>query len=383
LEAHHPAEYYASLLGDTDKAEKVAPLMRGIISKGYRIVPPHVNESGVGYDVSMGPDCKAIIYMGLASIRSVGESADAIVTEREKNGKFGSFIEFCQRLPSVNKTVKVNLVKAGAFDWDNSICNRDKIDNVDIINKIIRRKNKKFDGSKVAPVQIAMECYITGNDYTDIQKQQNEREVLHSFITGHPAAVYQRLAPYLERQDTFVVCPSMLRHCVVGQSVLLVGMVDAIKKKTIQKEGRNQGRPYLVITVSDNEDIAMFNVWWPMCDEMEKYLVTGQVAMFECVTKEDKFREGMLTLNVKHAIMLSHGLPVQGVFCVNGCDPTTVVTKVGGIVQDIMNIGGGNQYVSIRGGRITVMPDILDNVVTEFGGNVKFLVSMEALEHKS
>jgi hypothetical protein len=225
-------------------------------------------------------------------------------------------------------------------------------------------------------MQVAMECFITGNDFTDIQKQQNEREVLNSFITGHPAAVYCRLSHNLERKDTVIIYPSMIKDCQMGQTVLLVGMVDSVIKKFIVREGANQGKPYLVINISDNYGSILTNIWHPMCLDMEKILSPGQIGLFECTTKPDKFREGFMSLAVKHAIMLTHGMPVQGVFSDNGVPPEAIVNRIGGIVNEVFNVGN-RRYASIRG-RITVMPDILESAVAEFGESVKFLISMEA-----
>jgi hypothetical protein len=207
-----------------------------------------------------------------------------------------------------------------------------------------------------------------------MEKQQNERSVLNSFITGHPAAIYQRLAPHLERKDTFVVTPSMVQHCEVGQSVLLVGMLDSVKRRIIVRENKNQGKPYLVLNISDNTESILTNIWHPMCDEIEKYLVPGEVGMFECITQKDKFKEGFMSLRIKSAIMLSYGVPIQGIFCSNGHDPHDVVSKIGGIVNDVYNVGG-RTYATIRG-KITVMPNILESVVAEYE-DVKFMLSMD------
>ena len=40
------------------------------------------------------------------------------------------------------------------------------------------------------------------NEFTDIERQRNEREVLNSFITGHPAATYQKVLALRERKET-------------------------------------------------------------------------------------------------------------------------------------------------------------------------------------
>ena len=56
---------------------------------------------------------------GLAAVRNVGEGlVDRIVAEREANGPFTDFYDFCQRVDPVvlNKRTVESLIKAGAFD---------------------------------------------------------------------------------------------------------------------------------------------------------------------------------------------------------------------------------------------------------------------------
>jgi DNA polymerase-3 subunit alpha len=388
LEAHYPHEYYVALLDSYNKPSRLAALIRSILSvKLCKIVPPDVNESGISY--AIGSDNN--IYMGLAAIRSVGKSAAEIVRERTENGKFASFIEFCQRMPSVNKTAKVNLIKAGAFSWDQMLCDRDKIDNIAVIQKWAKKRTKKFDGSKVSPFTIAMKLeQVEGYDYTEIERNKNEKEVLHSFITGHPAAVYQNLAQNLERGDTRVIVPSQVKFddggdgCEEGETVLVVGMVDFMTRKMTREKLNNDGsvrypsRPFLTVSISDNEGYTITNIWHPLCDDIQKVLVEGEIAMFECVVKKDKFREDFVSLHVKNAINLAHGLPIQGVFRLNGYNPEDVVERIGGMVQQTA-IVGARKYSSIRG-RISVMPDVLDKVVKECGDDVSYLISMDVLD---
>jgi len=60
-----------------------------------------------------------IFVFALSAIKGVGKVAlNAILTEREQNGKFESFRDFALRLygSAVNKTVLEALIKCGAFD---------------------------------------------------------------------------------------------------------------------------------------------------------------------------------------------------------------------------------------------------------------------------
>src|SRR5262249_15182019 len=59
------------------------------------------------------------IRFGLSAVRNVGEGvAEALITEREKNGQFRDFHDFCARVePSVlNKRTVESLINGGAFD---------------------------------------------------------------------------------------------------------------------------------------------------------------------------------------------------------------------------------------------------------------------------
>ena len=60
-----------------------------------------------------------MIVFGLSAVRNVGEGVVAqIVAEREKNGPFADFHDFCCRVDPfvLNKRSIESLIKAGAFD---------------------------------------------------------------------------------------------------------------------------------------------------------------------------------------------------------------------------------------------------------------------------
>ncbi|MCL2457001.1 MAG: OB-fold nucleic acid binding domain-containing protein, partial [Defluviitaleaceae bacterium] len=78
------------------------------------LLPPDVNEGHAAFSVS-----EKNIRFGLSSIKNVGAIAvDAIVSEREKNGKYKSLTDFIRRLADkdVNKRCLESLIRAGAFD---------------------------------------------------------------------------------------------------------------------------------------------------------------------------------------------------------------------------------------------------------------------------
>lgn len=116
LKANYPVEFMAAMLssemGNTDKLPVlVAEAQRMDIA----VLPPDVNESRLRFT----PVKHAIRY-GLAGVKGVGTGAvEAIIREREANGPYKGFVDFCERMShsDVNKKAIEALVKCGAFDF--------------------------------------------------------------------------------------------------------------------------------------------------------------------------------------------------------------------------------------------------------------------------
>ena len=115
LKAYYPAEFMAatlnSFLGNLDKIPQYIDECKSL---GIQILKPEINKSSTKFTVEdLG------IRFGLGSIKNVGLAAvDSIVREREENGKYKDFTDFCERIygEAVNKKCIESLIKAGAFD---------------------------------------------------------------------------------------------------------------------------------------------------------------------------------------------------------------------------------------------------------------------------
>jgi len=113
LKAHYPVEYYASIMSVKANEEELRELLFEARRRGIEIRQPDIN---VSTDKCVIVD--NAIHLPLMMVAKLADkSCDAIVTER-KNGEFISYGDFCERLvgKAVDKTVRANLVKAGAFD---------------------------------------------------------------------------------------------------------------------------------------------------------------------------------------------------------------------------------------------------------------------------
>ncbi len=120
LKAHYPAEYFAALLTSIkDDKDKVGVYrLAECRAMGLQVQVPDINASASDF-TARTVDRLGIIPFGMSAVRNVGEGlVGQIITEREKEGPFTDFYDFCQRVdPMVlNKRTVESLVKAGAFD---------------------------------------------------------------------------------------------------------------------------------------------------------------------------------------------------------------------------------------------------------------------------
>jgi len=192
LKANHPTEYLAALLTSVkDNQDKSAVYLNECRSMGITVNVPDVNRSVSDFSVSDGE-----ILFGLSAVRNVGEGLVAlIVAEREANGPFTDFHDFCDRVdPNVlNKRAVESLIKAGAFD---SVGHerRGLLDVHElIIDRTLARRRKEaegqFDlfsmgGGEAAPVEKPIE--IPDRAFEKMERLQYEKEMLGLYVSDHP-----------------------------------------------------------------------------------------------------------------------------------------------------------------------------------------------------
>ncbi len=124
LKANYPAEYLAALLTSVKtNLEKAAVYLAECRTMGITVDVPDVNLSASDFTPVVetgddGTETRSIIF-GLSAVRNVGEGLVAhIVAERDANGAYADFYDFCQRVDMsvLNKRTVESLIKAGAFD---------------------------------------------------------------------------------------------------------------------------------------------------------------------------------------------------------------------------------------------------------------------------
>ena len=212
LKAYYPAEFMAatlnSYLGNLDKVPQYIDECKRL---GIEILKPDINKSyerftvensevvqnEASHNISMSKVGK--IRFGLGSIKNVGTvPVENIVKEREKNGEYKSFTDFCERIAEaqVNKKCVESLIKAGVFEEFEQTRATLLASFESIIDTIQSGKKKGFEG------QVSMFDIGTEQEKEEREKQKYkfeeydelpekellsmEKEMLGIYISGHP-----------------------------------------------------------------------------------------------------------------------------------------------------------------------------------------------------
>ncbi len=208
LKAHHPVEYLASLLTSVkDNKDKTAVYLAECRSIGIEVLVPDVNRSlaefapDVAADGGAGGQQPRAITFGMAAVRNVGEGlVSLMVAERERNGPFADFYDFCQRVdPQVlNKRTIESLIKAGAFDALGHTRQGLVLSFEEIVDRTLERRREHDAGvvSLFATLEEETEGRTTGfadtrlpiadTEFDKPVRLAFEKEMLGLYISDHP-----------------------------------------------------------------------------------------------------------------------------------------------------------------------------------------------------
>lgn len=237
LKCHYPREYMAALLTSVlGFTEKMVSYITECRALGIRVLPPDVNESRGDFTVAGDS-----IRFGLVAVKNVGRAfIEKLIAERERDGRFLSFKNFCERMYGVdlNRRSLESLILAGAFDSFGvrrsqlmSVCDR-------VLSGIAQTNRSNLEG------QLDMFGMIAGEnaaaeevELPDIPEFERnrllamEKEVTGLYMSGHPL---ESRVEELQAIDALPIARLGAEDSTYGDGdyVIVAGILGPVRLKT-------------------------------------------------------------------------------------------------------------------------------------------------------
>ena len=282
MKCHHPREYMAALLTSVlDNSTKVAEYIAECRDMGIKLLPPDVNHSADRFTVE--PEG---IRFGLVAIKNIGRGLILrMMQERELNGPFVDFQDFCRRMDGmeINKRAVENLIRAGAFDSTGAkrsqlIAVYEKVmDGIAEGNRTNVDGQIDFFGMGAETAQQAALVLPDIPEFTPQELMAMEKATTGLYLTGHPMDAYRSLvrssgaAAIGRGMEDFAqeAGPTTFSD---GQKISLAGVVTASKTKMTKK---NTLMAY--VTLEDGTGAIEMLCFTRALEQYGSYLQEGQV----------------------------------------------------------------------------------------------------------
>ena len=296
MKRHYPRQYMAALLSSVlDNTAKVTEYIADCREMGIELLPPDVNESDADFTVA-GDN----IRFGLVAIKSIGRAAiELMIRERQQNGRFRSFEDFCRRVSGgeLNRRAIENLIRAGAFD--SMGYKRKALLQIlgTLIDSIWQEKRTNIpgqmdlfggfeeDAEKGDTIRIP-----DIPDFNPLERMAMEKEVTGLYFSGHPMDSYRDAARRIGAVPIGAILSDLAaaegaRKFHDGQTVTVAGVVGSVKTRTTKN---NSLMSY--VQLEDDSGAIELMVFQRALDTGGAYLVanTGVIIRGKISVRDEK-----------------------------------------------------------------------------------------------
>jgi DNA polymerase-3 subunit alpha len=247
----------ALLTAAAGNMEDVAKYVAESTRLGVAVLPPDVNNSGLGFTIEQihgelpdGIKYRKGVRFGLSAIKNVGEGPiNAIIAERDKGGQFKSLEDVADRVnrQHINKRVLESLIKCGAMDEQpGGIMPGTRRQKCAVLDQVLSaaadaQKSREsgqasmFDllGGSEEQITVARVAFPTINETSADYKEQLgwEKELLGMYISAHPVAQAMQQVP----EDPNRLTLSQISEEHIGQKITLIGMLTGLRRILTKK----------------------------------------------------------------------------------------------------------------------------------------------------
>ena len=277
LKCHYPKEYMSALLSSVlDNQNKLAVYISECKSLGIGVLPPGVNESGLGFTV----DGNNIRY-GLLAIKNLGRQfIEQIIAERRYK-PYDSLYDFCNRLygKNMNSRAIESLIKCGAFDGLGA--NRRQLLQVysKIISDVEYEKKHSLNGQmSIFDMGLSEEekrsSEPTMPEYSKSDLLQMEYQIAGMYLSGHPADDYTEFAKAVKADQIGTMVTHEDKRYFDGKKVCAVCIIANIKTQ-ITKNGKLMA----FVTAEDRTGSIELVIFPNVYDRCAEYLNEGNAVI--------------------------------------------------------------------------------------------------------
>ncbi len=278
LKAHYAPYFYASVLShEAQDSAKVFKYSAELQASGLKLLPPDVNESGLGFT----PIGNAVRF-GLSAIKGIGaNSIEAILKARnEKN--FTSLFDFISRIEanSINRRVLESLITAGAFDSIKSASCPLELWRAKLFAsvEIVLAYGQKFWNDKIMG-QNDLFAMVTSDEesvpeivlpkvpaWSLKELLSYEKAAIGFYLSNHPLGEYRDLLDELKVSDYTVESGD--------DNISVVGVISGLQIKNSKK-----GNKFAVFKLEDYENTYKCLAWSETFTKISSDLQDDQIVM--------------------------------------------------------------------------------------------------------
>lgn len=294
LKANYPVEFMAALMSSfLDNSDKISEYIQICKTMGMSVCPPDINKSLGNFSVE-GRN----IRFGLVAVKNVGRNfVSDLISEREKNGEFKNFKDFCKRMipyRSLNKRTVENLIMCGAFDCMKVFRSQLLYTYDDFLKSAFAELNNEAEGQLSIfdmgemKEEKSNEVILPDIPEMDLmQRLKNEKLTLGIYVSGHPmdrvkGSYESRVSCNIldiKRADTD---ESTIKD---NDNVVFAGVIENIKNIYTKKHTRMS-----ILTLADNYGAIDVMAFESLCDKYENFIAESVILLIggRVSVREDK-----------------------------------------------------------------------------------------------
>lgn len=252
---YYMAALMTSVLQDTAKLLAYREECR---NAGLIVCPPDVNDGEYGFSFRDGK-----LLFGLQAIKGIGRSViDRMVIERQKHGRFTTFVDFCRRMSSqgITRRTLEPLIQSGALDRLDCTRRQMLLHFEEIFGQVSSAGDPAIEGQMSLFGDTEQDTsgdlsLPPAQEYPFLQLLQLEKESCGMYLSGHPLDGVRWIGQLLH-----TVPLQMLTNAPDRANVKVLCMVQTIKRHTTKK-----GEDMAFITIEDTSGVMDGIVFPKLC----------------------------------------------------------------------------------------------------------------------